>query len=122
MTTSAATPSLVQGDIALPPDTLSVRPTCVLVALEDISRADAPSLSVVQRRLVIGELHAREAIPFVLEVPAGALDQRHLYSVRVHVDISGSGTVERGDFITVQTYPVLTRGYGNTVHVTVRRV
>ncbi|MBL8145990.1 MAG: hypothetical protein JNL34_06370, partial [Anaerolineae bacterium] len=47
---------------------------------------------------------------------------QRLYSVRAHIATSGSGEVERGDYITMQSYPVLTRGYGNRVTLAVRRV
>lgn len=115
-------PRVVHGEIELPPDATAFTPAHVLVELEDISRADAPSQVVVCLQVVPGELRGGDLIPFALEVPVGALNERHLYSVRVHVDVSGSGEVERGDYITTQSYPVLTRGHGDDVRVAVRRV
>ena len=115
-------PRVVHCEIELPPDTPAFTPAHVLVELENISRADAPSQVVAGLQLVTGVLHGRDLIPFAIEVPAGTLNERSLYSVRVHVDVSGSGEVERGDYITMQSYPVLTRGHGDKVHVVVRRV
>lgn len=115
-------PRIIRGEIELPPDAPTFKPAHVLVELEDISRADAPSQVVARLRLVTGVLHGGDLIPFALEVLDSALDERNLYSVRVHVDMSGSGEVEHGDYITMQSYPVLTRGYADTVRVAVRRV
>lgn len=115
-------PCTVQGEIELPLDAMPFRPSHVLVELEDISRADAPSQVVARRKLVTGTLRGHDLIPFGLEVPASTLNEQNLYSVRVHVDMSGSGEVKRGDYITMQSYPVLTRGHGNNIRVAVRRV
>lgn len=113
---------VVYGKIELPSAAPALTPAHVLVELEDISRADAPSEVVASLQLTPEVLRGGDLIPFELEVPAGALNERSLYSVRVHVDMSGSGKVELGDYITMQSYPVLTRGYGDEVRVAVRRV
>jgi len=63
-----------------------------------------------------------EVVPFKIKVPADRIEPNHSYSVRAHIDVSGSGEVEKGDFITTQSYPVLTRGYGNDVRLSVQRV
>jgi uncharacterized lipoprotein YbaY len=113
---------LVRGEIMLPHDLTTFTPAHVLIELEDISRADAPSQVVARLLLPPQELHGDDLIPFTLGVTASALNEQHIYSIRVHVDVSGSGQVERGDYVTVQSYPVLTRGYGDNVRVAVRRV
>jgi hypothetical protein len=55
-------------------------------------------------------------------VPAGLIDRRGSYSLRVHVDVTGSGEVERGDMITTQSYPVLTGSEPAETRVEVRRI
>jgi hypothetical protein len=47
---------------------------------------------------------------------------RRSYSVRVHIDVAGSGEVDKGDLITTQSYPVLTSGGGGEIRIEVRRV
>lgn len=61
-------------------------------------------------------------LPFTVEIPAGLIDDRRSYSVRVHIDMSGSGIVKVGDFVSTQTYPVLTRGHGDKARISVKRV
>ena len=86
----------------------------VRVLVEDTSRADAAAIVVAEevepltRRLTGGE-----RLAFRLTVPE--VDDRAHYSVRVHVDRSGSGEVSAGDRITTRACPVLT--YGAPDHV-----
>jgi uncharacterized lipoprotein YbaY len=113
---------ILQGQIELPHQITAFRPARVVIELEDISRADAPSQIAARLHLETGTLRSGDTIPFAIEIPAGALDEQSLYSVRVHIDVNGSGIVDPGDYITMQSYPVLTRGYGNKVRVAVRQV
>ena len=65
-------------------------------------------------------LRAPAALPFALR---GRLpDERGDYTVRVLVDLDGDGLVSRGDFVNVESYPVLTRGHPREVTVKVERV
>lgn len=115
-------PYFVHGEIELPPDAPKFTPARILVELEDVSRADAPSRVVASRQLEAGSLSGSDVIPFVLEVPTDALDESNDYSLRAHLDLNGSGRIERGDYITMQSYPVITRGSPNELRVKVRRV
>jgi len=111
----------VQGEIVLPPGVVPSEPASVLVQVEDVSRADAPSQVVGEQRQRV-PLSVGRTIHFTVEVPAEAVDDRHLYSVRVHVQVGGSEGVQKGDLISTQSYPVLTRGHGNQARVEVKRV
>ncbi len=113
---------LVHGEIVLPAKMMPGIPAFVRVEVEDISRADMPSEVVAQRSISTGIVHGGDVIPFEIEVPASVIDPQRLYSVRAHVAMSGSGEIEIGDFISMQSFPVLTRGHGNQVRVEVRLV
>ncbi len=112
----------VQGEIVIPPMAEAFTPARVLVQIEDVSRADAPSQIVGQAEIDTGELLGGDTLPFAVDVPGGALDDRHLYSVRVHIAQRHDGDVAEGDYITTQSYPVLTQGFGDEVRVLVKRV
>lgn len=112
----------VTGEVVLPADDYPAQPAELVVQVEDISRADAPSVVVGEFRRRVAGLRGGAALPFTITIPGDVIDERHLYSVRAHIDVSGSGTVKRGDFVSTRTYPVLTRGYGENVQVSVRRV
>jgi hypothetical protein len=48
-----------------------------------------------------------------------------LYDVqldRVHVDLDGDGRKSKGDYLNMQSYPVITRGHPNQVEVQARRI
>jgi uncharacterized lipoprotein YbaY len=118
---AAASPKrTVRGEIVLPATDVPAAASTVVVRVEDISRADAPSTIVGEQRIDHADLS--RAIPFTIDVPADLVDERALYSVHAHVDISGSGDVEVGDFVSTQTHPALTRGAEDVVVVPVRKV
>jgi uncharacterized lipoprotein YbaY len=112
----------VRGEVVLPPADSLTQSADLLVQVEDISRADAPSVVLGEFRRRNVSLRAGAAYPFSVSIPADLIDERHLYSVRAHVDVSGTGSVTRGDFVSTQIYPVLTRSHGDEVRVSVKRV
>ena len=94
----------------------------LVIQIEDVSRLDTPSPVICEERQVDVTLEPGGHLAFELHAHADLVDPRNDYSVRVHIDINGSGQVERGDLITMQSYPVLTHGYGNDVRLEVRPV
>ena len=92
------------------------------VQLLDVSAADAPSRIIAEQVLtdISQKSSSGQAIPFVLY---GTLpDERGSYEISVHVDLDGDGKISSGDFINMQSYPVLTFGYPNRVSVQVKKV
>ncbi len=112
----------IQGEIVLPTGGPPIGSADVVICVEDISRADAPSLVIGEQRQKGLLLHPGARLPFVIEVPTEMIDERNLYSIRAHVDRSGSGVVKKGDFVSTETYPVLSRGYGVSATVKVKAV
>lgn len=111
----------VRGEVVLPEGGEGERAARLVVQVEDVSRMDAPSTVVGEQRIEDVALDGSR-IPFAVEVPAGLIDRRSSYSVRVHVDVSGSGEVERGDMITTRSYPVLIEVDPPETTVEVRRI
>ncbi|HEX5734974.1 MAG TPA: YbaY family lipoprotein [Blastocatellia bacterium] len=92
------------------------------VRLSDVGMADAPSRLVAEEVLtdIAQKANSGKPIPFVLY---GALqDQRGSYAISVLVDVDGNGKISSGDFINMQSYPVLTFGYPSHVAVQVKKV
>ena len=112
----------VRGEIVLPETPVPAGSADVAVYVEDISRADAPATVIGQQiqKGVAARPGAR--IPFTIEIPAKLIQDKSLYSIRAHIDVSGSGDVTVGDFVSTETYPVLSRGHGASATVKVRRV
>src|SRR4051794_31297871 len=113
---------VVRGDIVVPEGDVPDEAAELIVQVEDVSRADAPSVVVGEQRLRGVRLPPGGALQFEVEVPADRVDPRSSYSVRAHVDVSGSGEVEEGDLLSTQSYPVLTRGHGDAAQVRVQRI
>ncbi len=92
------------------------------IMLEDVSRLDAPSISIVEQVIdgVSYDSSSGTSLEFSLH---GAIpNERANYAVRVHVDVDRDGRVSRGDYITMESFPVLTHGHPDRVTVRVREV
>ena len=88
------------------------------VRLRNTSLSDAASAVVAEQ--VIDQLSKGGTIAFILE--PNSIDERDTYSVSVLVDVDGDGKVSVGDYISMQSYPVLTFGYPREVTIEVKKV
>lgn len=113
---------VISGEILLPSSDRSAESAEIVIQVEDVSRVDAPSTVIGEQRQRGISLVPGRALEFAVEIPASLVNDRHDYSVRAHIDMSGSGDVEVGDFVSTQSYPVLTRGHGTKVRIRVSRV
>lgn len=115
-------PQIVSGEITFDPEVLLPSGAEAHVTLLETSRADGPAQLITEKVIPgIAELvNQGKPVPFVL--PGVVTDQRGSYTVSVHVDLDGDGQVGEGDFITMQSYPVLTYGNPSRVSVRVREV
>jgi uncharacterized lipoprotein YbaY len=111
----------IQGQILFE-ETQSFCGATVYVRLEDVSQADAPSR--VAGEQVIHNVSRPPGRPRLLPINLRSEmpKERSSYVVRVHVDVDGDGQVSRGDYITMESYPVLTFGHPNWVTVRVHEV
>jgi uncharacterized lipoprotein YbaY len=121
MMSSSETP-LVEGEILLGEAQRSFAGATVHVQLEDVSYADAPS-SVVSEQVIPNVSHesgTEHTLEFALygDIP----DEKGRYIVTVRVDLQGQGRVIRGDYLSMESYPVLTHGNPNQISVQLREV
>ena len=113
---------LLRGTIHFEGVAPSLSGATVVVRLEDVSRQDAPSRVVLEQ--VIHDVDAIAGQTGELEFCfCGRIaDQQARYAVRVHVDLDGDGQVSPGDYISMESYPVLTLGYPDQVAVRVHQL
>lgn len=118
---SSETP-LVTGEILLGGVQRAFTGATVHVQLEDVSYADAPSRVVAEQ--VIPDVSHEPGTEHILrfafhgDVP----DEQGRYIVTVHLDLQGQGRVTRGDYLTVESYPVLTHGNPDQIFVHLKEV
>jgi uncharacterized lipoprotein YbaY len=73
-----------------------------IVEIRDTSLADAPAKVLYQQRVVVPPTTTVMTVPVKAQLaalPDGT-------TVRVHIDVDHDGRVSRGDFVTVESYPV----------------
>lgn len=104
------------GKPALPPSAKTY------VRLLNTSLADAPSNVVAEQVIdhIASSLSKNERVAFRLE--PDSIDERDSYTVSVLVDLDGDGKVSKGDYISMQSYPVLTFGSPSEVSIEVKQV
>lgn len=90
------------------------------VSVDDVTLLDASSVTFASA--VVGDLHTDA--PLAVELDTAEPDPSRVYTVRVHVRVSGSSDpqVQPGDLITTRAYPVLTKGAPADVRVQLTRV
>jgi putative lipoprotein len=84
-------------EIALPTEGV-----VVTVKVEDISRADAPAVTIGQQVI---ENPGQVPIPFEVEYNTSDIDDRYVYALRVRIEVDGKLW-----FINTSRYAVITRG------------
>jgi uncharacterized lipoprotein YbaY len=97
----------IRGQVRFPVGQRPPKAAAVVVTLEDVTMADAPAVVVSRHRQEDVSLPADDVEPLRVDLSyATPLEAGHRYNVRVHVDVTGTGTVTAGDFVTVQANPV----------------
>lgn len=117
-----STSSVIYGKIIFGDKVSSFAGATLHVYLEDVSLADAASVIVgkyIEKNVKFdGEISA--FLSFRIEY--NDLDLSDRYEIRVHVDVDGDGEVSKGDFINMQSYPVITQGYPTDISVQIKQV
>ena len=116
------TAPLVKGRVRFDEDAPPFTGATMYVRLENMTLADRTSEVVgdyVERDVAFDPKTAK-VLSFA--IAGKAPDPRASYAVRVHIDIDGDGEVSRGDFISMQSYPVITFGHPSEVSILVRQV
>ena len=90
--------------------------------VEDVSRADAPAQSLASLVLRDVSHAAGETDGPEFTIRVAVPDPKSVLAVRVHIDVDGDGSYSRGDFITMESYPVLTHGHPDRISVRVRQI
>lgn len=92
------------------------------VRLEDVSNADAASRVVAEQTLRNVSHTKGDETKLKFALYGKLPNERASYSVSAHVDLDNDGEVSVGDYISMESYPVLTYGYPSYVEVRVHRV
>ena len=114
--------TIIKGEIKFEDHAASFTNATIHVYLENVSVADASSevVGYYERKNVSYPDNKSKILSF--EVAGRELNDRESYVIRVHIDIKGAGSVSRGDFITMQSYPVATFGHPCLISVLVKQV
>ena len=95
---------VVRGRVLLPPGEWPAHAARVITRAEDAARADAPAVVIAEAvRAAVVRPGGDGSMPFEIRLPAEAAGR---CTLRFHVDVTGSGGVTAGDFVSTRAYPV----------------
>jgi uncharacterized lipoprotein YbaY len=114
--------TLIKGEVKFEDHAVSFSNATMHVYLENVSAADASSevVGYYERKNVSYPDNKSKTLSF--EITGKELNERESYTIRVHIDIKSSGRVSKGDFISMQSYPVATFGHPRLISVLVKQV
>lgn len=113
---------LVSGEVVFGESSEAFSGATAYVRLEDVSRADAPSHVVAEQVIRQVDYQPGQTVRLAFELHGPIPHEQFRYIVSVHVDVDGDGQLSRGDYITMESYPVLTQGYPRRVSVRLKKV
>jgi len=113
---------LVEGEVVFDEMGSSFTNATAYIRLEDTSRADAASGIVAEQ--VIQNVSHQTGAPDKLQISLYGQppDEKAAYTVSVHIDVDRDKHISQGDYINMQSYPVLTFGHSNYICIVVRQV
>jgi uncharacterized lipoprotein YbaY len=113
---------LVKGKIMFEEAALPFTGATLYVRLENITSVDVASKVVAEYVKRNVALDPKISSDVIFAIVGNLPDPRASYAVRAHIDIDGDGEVSQGDFISMQSYPVITFGHPSEVSILVRQV
>lgn len=100
---------MLTGQIVFPSGDRPEEAARVVARVEEVSRADAPAVTVaeqVQEHVALPRGESR-SLPFAIDVHSNSINPQLRYSVRVHVDVAGTTSVTSDDFVSTTSNPVI---------------
>ena len=115
---------LLTGEIIIDNINRSFKNASIHIYLEDVSLLDRVAKVVVEKTIqsISCKKGTKKQLQFVIYQEKIKINQRANYSIRVHIDLQNNKIINKGDYLTMQNYPVLTFESPNSVIVHVREV
>ena len=113
---------LLKGEITFAKTGTSFSGATAYIRLEDVSQADAASKTIAEQIVenISHQQGGEEKIQVSLQ--SQTLDERASYVVSVHIDVDGDRQVSTGDYINMESYPILTVEHSSQISVCVQQV
>ena len=114
----------VEGKITFEENAVAFSGAMMHIHLEKVTYTDAASeiIASYSRQEVSHNPQNRDSDVLRFKLEVSDLNPQDDYSIRAHIDLDRDGRISRGDYINMQSYPVLTRGHPSEVSILVRQV
>ena len=108
---------VVRGKIRFQGHFGPARAVDLVISLVDTTYADAAAVPVAVLHTDLADWEITESEGLNFEIQADQLDPLNRYEIMVHLDFNCTGEIKEGDFINMQSYPVLTQGHPSEVKI-----
>jgi uncharacterized lipoprotein YbaY len=124
------TTPIVKGHIVLDKNVKSFSGATIYVSLLDVTMQDAGSKLISQQVIKDVSYYCDDYNDLIcnqkkigFELFSDMTNFRRMYSISVHIDVDNNGEVNLGDYISMESYPVITYGYPkDNISVRVRQL
>ena len=114
--------STVKGRIIIDSNSKSFSGATIFIRLKDASFADTYSKLISEQIINNVNYDTKSSNQYYFELAAENLDDNAYYIIQVHIDVDGNGIVNSGDFINMETNPVINRGFPKDVIIHVKQL
>ena len=117
-------PTLLTGKIVIDNISRSFKNASIHIYIEDVSLLDREAKVMTEKTIqsISCKKNTTKKLQFSIDIEKIKIDQRADYSIRVHIDLENNKIINKGDYLTMQSYPVLTFGFPNNIVVHVKEV
>jgi len=114
----------VEGKIRFEENAAAFSGAIMYVNLERVTYADAASETIASyiRQEMSFDPQNKDSDILTFKLEVSDINPQDDYAIRAHIDLDRDGKISRGDYINMQSYPVLTRGHPREVLILVRQV
>ena len=111
-----------KGEIILNQEMDSFFDATAYVYLENVSLIDTAAQLVAKQVIADVNHHMGTENRVKFSLKGETIDPKARYSIRVHLSLRNDEKIYRGDYISTESYPVLTSGYPHQVLVRVQKI
>ncbi|NJM46636.1 MAG: hypothetical protein HC860_11060 [Alkalinema sp. RU_4_3] len=113
---------LVEGEIAFENTGASFVGATAYIRLEAANQTDAAS-SIIAEQVIPDVSHeAGDSQTLIIRLSGQIPNEKTSCIVTVHIDVDGDRQVSQGDYINMESYPVITYGHPQQISISVRQV
>jgi hypothetical protein len=113
---------LLEGEVTFEKTGVSFSDVTAYIRLEEVNQADLASNIIAEQVIQNISHYSGSNHKLRISLQGQIPNEKASYIISVHIDVDGDGQISQGDYINMESYPVLTLGHPDQVAVCVRQI